>query len=760
MGAGSSKLAEENKDQFYKEAFRKNLLDKILLNVEDIPPTINYIETEKFKYKQINIWEGDENEPIKPWLEKVIPPSRPLKEDLSLPSFSLRINHVFGFRTDSRKIAYFLNNDKILYSSGNIGIIQDLDDNSQTIFGGFENKDCHDSNITSMALINKDISMVATGQSGIKPKILIWSPNDPSVIYAKLEQPKGSKEVSCLAFDKTGHYLGSFGKDEENAFYIFDLRIKELYWIKPTIKIERKGIENSGFLLDMCFHPEIMELCVIGDGKIYFGNYKQRILYNKNLNRTPKKIKRFTTCCFVKKHIKDADDQPVVCLIGSEQGKFYIFEAEGDFGEDNRKYVKRKSKKISVGSIQIISYRYPRYKFVFITDSQCWVMMYSLDNFTCKDTFITDSIVKSIDTSVDNKLLMGCQNGDIKIKIYSEKFKYETILIKTHNRGSIGDVAYINDLKIVSVGEDNKIILYNLNSKKCDAFGNICSNFQFERNPLLGESECITYNKAYENIAFGTNGGKIHILADFKQLNNKKCTLQIKDKDTVLSDPIICLKYNDYGDRLLCMNKSGYICSFSLNYEIENVTNINKSNQNNENQIEENGQKNENQNNENNINVINDFIIKFDWDVKDKFIQTITNENNILYYSIEDDGIFEADEEDIKKTDFAKITCKFNYTIQGAYQGLTDPNFITSVSKANSKCLLAFGNNDGKMNLCNYPCISESVKVKKYNGHSGKIKVIYWNTDDSMLISIAENDRAIICWSLEDKTMPVKKQYH
>ena len=80
---------------------------------------------------------------------------------------------------------------------------------------------------------------------------------------------------------------------------------------------------------------------------------------------------------------------------------------------------------------------------------------------------------------------MVSQNGDIVIKIYSEKFKYETILTETHYRGSIGHIAYINDLKMVSVGEDNKILLYNLNSKKCDSFGNICSYSQFVKNPQL-----------------------------------------------------------------------------------------------------------------------------------------------------------------------------------------------------------------------------------------------------------------------------------
>ena len=55
-------------------------------------------------------------------------------------------------------------------------MIQNLDDNTQTLFGGFligENKDCHDKDITAMAYLRKGVSMVATGQVGINPKILV-----------------------------------------------------------------------------------------------------------------------------------------------------------------------------------------------------------------------------------------------------------------------------------------------------------------------------------------------------------------------------------------------------------------------------------------------------------------------------------------------------------------------------------------------------------------------------------------------------------
>ena len=98
---------------------------------------------------------------------------------------------MWGFRIeDCRKNLFFLSKDQILYSCSSMCIIQNLDDFSQTIFGGFpigEDKECHDKDITAIAYLKKDVSMIATGQPGINPKILVWSPIDPEVIYAKLE---------------------------------------------------------------------------------------------------------------------------------------------------------------------------------------------------------------------------------------------------------------------------------------------------------------------------------------------------------------------------------------------------------------------------------------------------------------------------------------------------------------------------------------------------------------------------------------------
>ena len=110
----------------------------------------------------------------------------------------------------------------------------------------------------------------------------------------------------------------------------------------------------------------------------------------------------------------------------------------------------------------------------------------------------------------------------------------------------------------------------------------------------------------------------------------------------------------------------------------------------------------------------------------------------------------EADDENLRKATWKTNKCKFSYTMQGIFQGSTNPNYISVVCKANNKNLLAAGDDDFLLNLGNYPCITENPKLKKYRGHSGVIKKIIWNSNDNLIITIAENDKAIIVWSVEE----------
>ena len=726
-------------DEFFTEAFGFRKKAQKGVNIDDAKETkaSNFIGSKgNIIFREEIMEHGDESAIIKPWLEGMISPDFPLEEDLTLPNYSLKIEHVWGFRIeDCRKNLFFLSKDLILYSCSSMCIIQNLDDNTQTLFGGFplgKDKECHDKDITAIAYLKKDVSMIATGQPGINPKILVWSPVDPEVIYAKFEQPKGSKIVSHLSFDHTGRYIGSFGKDEDNSIYIFDLKTKSLYWEQKTddeldnfnsiinnnyeIKdkkndnkkkeeIEEKEIpkdandillsneEKGEYLLDMCFNPDDYELCLVGVEKIKFGNYKNRVLFPK-VNQPGKTRKVYTSCCYINKNI---------CLVGNNQGKLYVF-------KDRNRIQK---KRISSGTIQNITFKRHTKK-VYISDSFCKVLILDSKTIELIDFFQMDSVVKSLDVNINHQIIMGLKNGEIKIKFYGTDTKHEQTIIKSHSSGSINDIAYIPEKKIVSVGDDNKILLYNLLSKKCESSGKV--NLSFNALEQI-KGLCVSYNTTKEHIALGLSNGYISIRKDEKHLD-----IQVINDIKITEGKVIILKFTDYGDFLLCSTNREELCLLDTN---DNYNICRK--------LETTG-----------------IIYQFDWDRDGKFIQAINDRNKYIFYEIEKDLIELKDPNDMVAVEWPKITCKFNYTVQGVFQGSTNPDYINCVSKANTKKLICAGDEHYLLHLCNYPCVDDNPKKKKYRGHSGKIKKIIWNFDDSKLITIAENDRSIILWNLEE----------
>ena len=726
-------------DEFFTEAFGFRKKAQKGVNIDDAKETkaSNFIGSKgNIIFREEIMEHGDESAIIKPWLEGMISPDFPLEEDLTLPNYSLKIEHVWGFRIeDCRKNLFFLSKDLILYSCSSMCIIQNLDDNTQTLFGGFplgKDKECHDKDITAIAYLKKDVSMIATGQPGINPKILVWSPVDPEVIYAKFEQPKGSKIVSHLSFDHTGRYIGSFGKDEDNSIYIFDLKTKSLYWEQKTddeldnfnsiinnnyeIKdkkndnkkkeeIDEKEIpkdandillsneEKGEYLLDMCFNPDDYELCLVGVEKIKFGNYKNRVLFPK-VNQPGKTRKVYTSCCYINKNI---------CLVGNNQGKLYVF-------KDRNRIQK---KRISSGTIQNITFKRHTKK-VYISDSFCKVLILDSKTIELIDFFQMNSVVKSLDVNINHQIIMGLKNGEIKIKFYGTDTKHEQTIIKSHSSGSINDIAYIPEKKIVSVGDDNKILLYNLLSKKCESSGKVNLSFN-ALEQIKGLS--VSYNTTKEHIALGLSNGYISIRKDEKHLDT-----QVINDIQITEGRVIILKFTDYGDFLLCSTNREELCLLDTN---DNYNICRK--------LETTG-----------------IIYQFDWDRDGKFIQAINDRNKYIFYEIEKDLIELKDPNDMVAVEWPKITCKFNYTVQGVFQGSTNPDYINCVSKANTKKLICAGDEHYLLHLCNYPCVDDNPKKKKYRGHSGKIKKIIWNFDDSKLITIAENDRSIILWNLEE----------
>ena len=108
MGCGATgNRGEHNLDEFYLEAFGFKKKDQKGLNIDDSKETETTLKIGSIFREEI-MEHGDESGVIKPWLEGMLAPEFPLEEDLTPPKYNLKIEHVFGFRTeDSRKIIFY-----------------------------------------------------------------------------------------------------------------------------------------------------------------------------------------------------------------------------------------------------------------------------------------------------------------------------------------------------------------------------------------------------------------------------------------------------------------------------------------------------------------------------------------------------------------------------------------------------------------------------------------------------------------------------
>ena len=698
-----------NKDnEFYKEAlgFRENKLKG--LRIDDEEKEI----TRSIKFGNLEIKEelytyGDESASVKPWLENVVCPDQLFEEDLNYPHYNLSVEHVFGLRLeDTRQDLFYLSKEDLLYISSGLAIIQNIDDYSQIIFGGFEIESenvCHDNVITSIDFMKNNVSLVATGQRGIKPKILVWSPIDPSVVFATFEQPKGSKEVSALAFDSNGHYLASFGKDEDNTFFIWDLRTKSLFYSQST------GKGDKNFLFDIDFHPDNEQICICGINKIIFGVASGKMF--KNYYEKKDDV-IFTKCCFV--HNK-------YWFIGNDRGEIHSY----------YKQKLHKIKYISSGSIQCIIYK-EKFRKVYVSDSLNYVyLIEDHDNYKTIEKFVINSIVKSLDVNDDENILMGLKNGQIIIKHMKDQIKREELFIESHSESQIGGLVFVPENRVLTSGLDNKILLYNLRSKKCESTGQI-NPFNPYLNNNNSTSTKIKFEKKHKSLAIAYEENRGHVAVG---INNGCVSIRrgIKDLDIkVVSDikigegAILELKYTNYGDLLVASTESKELAFINPNehYQMTKKLSLNYS------------------------------LISFDFDSTYSYLQSVTNDNQYIFIDVNKYEVAKSTDF-VKNADWSTLTCKFGFTVQGIYLGSTDPDYINSVGRANALNLICAGRFDFKLNLMNYPTIQDAPKFFSYKGHSGKIRRIIWTPDDDKIITIAENDNALILWNVEE----IKEDY-
>ena len=596
MGCGGSRNKIENyqiRDKnFFVEAFKADIKNQKGLVIDENKNTqsCKAISDKNPAFLEEIMDNADESGSVKPWLANMVPPQEEIIENKEIPSEKLKIEYVFGYRSyDMRHNIFFVDDDHIAYTTGALGVIQNTNDLTQKIFGGLEWDEsafCHDEMITSVAMFAGSTPMIATGQRKNKPFIHVWSPNDTTKVIRTIHLLKGSKEVSRLVFDYKGEYLFAIGRDKLNTFYFFNLHSKTKYWVSKS---------GENIIFDVALSPNSQKFCMVGVKTIIFGDYSLKTLENQAFIREDLIDNTFTAVCYTSQH----------CLIATQNGKILIWL--------NAKYLGEV--KVGVSAIHVLYFN-EKNNSIYASDSDKKIYTFSInigekpnEILNMRDRTELTSIAKAIDINMKGEMVIGLKNGMIIIKDSNYLSKGpDKIIVKSHYSGKILGLIYVPDNYVLTVGEDNRLMVWNIENKLCESIAFL--NDRSDSDSDFDSKHCsktLSYSSIINHIAIGLNNGEISIRNGLKSPNDRIIpNIRISQKE------IENVKYSPNGAYLAASSNAGefYLLNTKQNYSISYKLKG------------------------------HEFpVIQLDWDQTSAYIQAVTLSNEYLFYDVKSEKI-------------------------------------------------------------------------------------------------------------------------
>ena len=113
---------------------------------------------------------GDEFMAIKPWLGAIVPPSHFKANDGSAPPIQVTLDYVYGYNAQVKNSVHYTNGSSLVYAAAGLGVVFDPDSNKQSFVS------THTDDVVALAFDSVH-NLVATGELGKRPKVVIWDAN-------------------------------------------------------------------------------------------------------------------------------------------------------------------------------------------------------------------------------------------------------------------------------------------------------------------------------------------------------------------------------------------------------------------------------------------------------------------------------------------------------------------------------------------------------------------------------------------------------
>jgi microtubule-associated protein-like 6 len=141
--------------------------------------------------------------------------SKNMSKENKAPAQQLDINYVYGYRSyDTRNNVRYNSNGEIVYHTAACGIVLNKTKNTMRV------NTTHNDDITCLD-VNLVKNLVATGEMGRKPAIVIWDSKTLEVKHIFIN--KLEKSISNIAISPSGKYVAATSMSDNHEIAVYDL---------------------------------------------------------------------------------------------------------------------------------------------------------------------------------------------------------------------------------------------------------------------------------------------------------------------------------------------------------------------------------------------------------------------------------------------------------------------------------------------------------------------------------------------------------
>ena len=137
-------------------------------------------------------------------------------------------------------------------------------------------------------------------------------------------------------------------------------------------------------------------------------------------------------------------------------------------------------------------------------------------------------------------------------------------------------------------------------------------------------------------------------------------------------------------------------------------------------------------------------IIAIDWCVNSKFLRSNCDSNELIYWKISQKKYLSP--EQATDIQWNSQNCKLSWNTQGVIPYGASPDLVNCCATEETLDIIATGDDNGRVNIYNNPCLPDYNKGRMYRGHAGHIGRIDFSPGGEYMFSVGGYDHTVIQW--------------